>query len=89
MELILAIAGAGPIGYFTETRKRGLLVYLALWAIIFPVQTVVVYSMDGSDGEILYSIFNALILCVGLGLNRLGSVLGERRRASRAVAEAA
>jgi hypothetical protein len=70
-------------------RKRGLLVYLALWAIVFPVQTVVVYSMDGSDGEILYWIFNALILCVGLGLNRLGSVLGERRRASRAVAEAA
>jgi hypothetical protein len=45
--------------------------------------------MDGSDGEILYWIFKALILCVGLGLNRLGSVLGERRRASRAVAEAA
>jgi hypothetical protein len=89
MELILANRRRRPNRLLRETRKRGLLVYLALWAIVFPVQTVVVYSMDGSDGEILYWIFNALILCVGLGLNRLGSVLGERRRASRAVAEAA
>jgi hypothetical protein len=51
VELILAILVAGPVGYLTSTRKRGLLTYLALWAIVFPVQTVVVYSTsdDGSD----------------------------------------
>ena len=33
----LAILMAGPAGYFRETRKRGLIIYLALWAIVFPV----------------------------------------------------
>lgn len=89
MELILAILVAGPAGYFTETRKRGLIIYLALWAIVFPIQTVVVYSESGGDRDALYWVFNALILCLGVGLNRLGSVLGERKRARRALAEAA
>jgi hypothetical protein len=80
MELIGAVLIAGPIGYFTPTRKGGLLLYLALWAVVFPVQTVVVYSMDG-DGDILYWVFNAVILCLGIGLNRLGSALRERRLA--------
>jgi hypothetical protein len=44
MELILAVVAAGPIGYFTEARKRALVTYLALWAIVFPVQSVVVFS---------------------------------------------
>ena len=85
MELILAVLIAGPVGYFTATRKRGLVTYLVLWAIVFPIQTVVVYSMDDS-GSILYWVFNALILCVGIGLNRLGSVLRERRRGPAAEA---
>jgi hypothetical protein len=85
MELILAVLIAGPVGYLTATRKRGLLTYLVLWAVVFPVQTVVVYSMDGS-GSILYWVFNALILCAGIGLNRLGSVLRERRRGPAAEA---
>lgn len=80
MELITAVLIAGPSGYFTSTRKRGLLVYLALWAVVFPVQTIVVYSDD--SGGVLYGVLNALILCVGIGLNRLGSVVRERRRAS-------
>jgi hypothetical protein len=84
MELILAILIAGPIGYFTDTRKRGLLVYLALWAIVFPIQTVVVFSDGGNDA--LYWVFNALILGLGVGLNRLGSVLGERPGLRRYVA---
>lgn len=56
MELILAILVAGPVGYFTETRKRGLAIYLALWAIV--------------------------------GLNRLASMLGPRKRDGTAVTEA-
>jgi hypothetical protein len=81
MELIAAVLIAGPIGYFARTRKLGLRVYLAVWAVVFPVQTVVVYSMD-DQGSILYWVFNAVILCVGIGLNRLGSVLRDRRRAT-------
>jgi hypothetical protein len=87
MELIVAIVVAGPSGYLTETRKRGLVMYLLLWAIVFPIQTVVVFSASG--GDILYWVFNALILCLGIGLNRLGSVLGERKRARSALTEAA
>lgn len=89
MELILAILVAAPAGYFTETRKRGLIIYVALWAIVFPVQTVVVYSESGGGDDALYWVLNALILCLGVGLNRLGSVLGERKRARSALAEAA
>ena len=79
MELILAIVGAGPIGFYTETRKRGLVIYLIAWAIVFPIQSAVVGAT--SDFDVLYWVFNALILCLGIGLNRYGSVLGERRRA--------
>lgn len=81
MELILAVLVAGPVGYFTSTRRRGFITYLVLWVVVFPVQTVVVYSMDDS-GDVLYWVFNALILCAGIALNRLGSVLRERRRPS-------
>lgn len=89
MELILAVVGAGPIGYFTKTRKQGLVTYLVLWAIVFPIQTFVVHSENADDISVLYVVFNALILSLGLGLNRLGSVLRERRRARVAdVAEA-
>ncbi len=83
MELILTILGAGPAGYFTETRKRGLLIYLALWALVFPIQAVVVFSVSDDGLDTLYWVINALILCAGIGLNRLGSMLGERKRAGR------
>jgi hypothetical protein len=87
MELILAVLGAGPIGYLTSTRRKGLLIYLAVWAVVFPIQTVVVFKGDpGSDA--LYWVFNALILGLGIGLNRLGSVIRERRAGKRAVAAA-
>lgn len=89
MELILAILVAGPAGYFTETRERGFIIYLALWAIVFPIQTVVVFSESAARHDTLYWVFNALILCLGIGLNRLGSVVGERKRTRRALAEAA
>jgi hypothetical protein len=76
MELILAIAGAGPMGFFAS---RGLALYLAAWAIVFPVQTVVVFS-DG-HGEFSYWVVNAAILAGGVGLNRLGARLRRQRLA--------
>jgi hypothetical protein len=84
MELILAVLGAGPIGYFTSTRRKGLLVYLAAWTVVFPIQTIVVTSESGSDWNVFYFLVNAVILCGGIGLNRLGSLLRERRHAKKA-----
>jgi hypothetical protein len=78
MELILAILVAGPIGFFVRRYEHALAAYLAAWAIVLPIQTVVVYSQD--DGGSLYWLFNALILAGGVGLNQLGSALGRRRR---------
>jgi hypothetical protein len=79
MELILAIVVAGPTGYLIKTRRLALGVYLALWAIVFPIQSVIVGFDD--DFDPFYLVVNAVILCVGIGLNRAGSALGERRRA--------
>lgn len=77
MELITAIAIAGPLGYLV---RRGRLAYLLLWAAIFPVQTVVVFSESGADDNALYWVFNALILGLGLTLNAAGARLRARRR---------
>ena len=90
MELIAAVLLAGPLGYFARTRKQGLVLYLIVWAVIFPVQTVVVYSdTDPSGNDWLYWVFNALILAFGLGLNRLGHALRQRgfRRAEGSVGQ--
>jgi hypothetical protein len=81
MELILAVLVAGPIGFFVAARRRALLVYLGLWAVVFPIQTVVVFSEDGSDKNVFYFLVNAAILCGGIALNRGGVLLAERRRA--------
>jgi hypothetical protein len=80
MELILAIIVAGPAGYLAATRRRGVATYLVSWSVVFPIQTLVVYSMGDSGSDALYWIFNALILAGGLTLNQLGSVLRRRRR---------
>ena len=79
MELIAAIVFAGPLGYLV--RSRPLLAYLAIWAVIFPVQTVVVHSENADDIQPLYFVVNALILAGGIGLNRLGARLRRRRMA--------
>jgi hypothetical protein len=90
MELIAAIAIAGPIGYLSSTRSRGLKLYLALWTVIFPIQTIVVINArDGDDFEPLYFIFNACILALGIGLNSLGNWLAERRGIAAAQAREA
>jgi hypothetical protein len=83
VELILAILGAGPAGFLMKTRRRGLAVYLCLWAVVFPIQTVVVFSSGDGGGDALYWVFNALILGLGIGLNECGRVLAQRRRTAR------
>jgi hypothetical protein len=77
VELILAVLAAGPIGYIIRNRRTSLLVYLAAWVVVFPIQSAVVGLFD--DFDPLYFVVNAVILCLGIGLNRLGSVLRERR----------
>jgi hypothetical protein len=85
MELILAILLAGPTGYLLRRYKHGLAAYLTAWAIVLPIQTIVVYSQD--DGGWLYWPLNAAILAAGIGLNRLGWRLGRRRRTRNAAVE--
>jgi hypothetical protein len=79
MELIAAIVLAGPLGYFV--RSRPLLAYLVIWAVIFPIQTVIVHSENADDIQPLYFVVNALILAGGIGLNRLGARQRRRRMA--------
>jgi hypothetical protein len=85
MELIAAIVLAGPLGFFV--RSRPLLAYLVVWAVIFPVQTVVVHSENADDIQPLYFVVNALILAGGIGLNTLGARLRRRRAFSAAPAD--
>ena len=69
------------LGYFAKTPKQGLILYLLLWAVIFPIQTIAVFNDTAPGGnDWLYCIFNAVILAGGIGLNRLGAKLKERRR---------
>ena len=86
MELILSVLAAGPIGYVGSSRKRGLVTYLVAWAVVFPIQTFVVFSTgDGDGNDPLYWVFNALILGAGIGLNLLGSTLRARRTPTRSL----
>jgi hypothetical protein len=82
MELIAAVLIAGPLGYFVRTRNRarGIAIYLALWAVIFPIQTAVVHAENADDIEPMYFVVNTLILAGGIGLNTLGAWLRGRRR---------
>jgi hypothetical protein len=83
MELIAAVLLAGPLGFVARRRKQGLLLYLLVWALIFPVQTVVVYAdSDPAGNDALYWVFNALILALGIGLNELGHRAKRRRVAA-------
>ena len=79
MELIAAILIAGPLGYVCRTPKQGRAFYLLVWATVFPVQTIVVFSTSDDGNYALYWIFNALILGLGLAVNALGARLRERR----------
>lgn len=81
MELIIAIVLAGPLGYLFP--RRGLLVYLVIWAVVLPIQTIVVHDENPDDINAAYPVVNALILAGGVGLNRLGA-LARRRRTSTA-----
>ena len=80
MELIIAIVLAGPLGYLAPTRRLGLILYLVVWAVVLPIQTIVVHSENPDDINAAYPVVNALILAGGVALNRLGAAMGERRR---------
>jgi hypothetical protein len=80
--IVALLARAGPIGYLARTRKQGLALYLLAWAVIFPLQTVIVLSdADPSGNDWQYWPVNAVILAGAIGLNRLGYMLGRRRQA--------
>jgi hypothetical protein len=80
MELITAIVLAGPLGYFARNRRLGLILYLVAWAIVLPIQTVVVHSENPDDLNWAYPLVNAVILAGGVGFNLFASGLRQRRR---------
>jgi len=82
MELIIAIVLAGPLGYLVP--RRGLFVYLVVWALVLPIQTIVVHNENPDDINAAYPVVNALILAGGALLNRLGAVLRRRRTSTAA-----
>ena len=82
MELIIAIVLAGPLGYLAP--NRGLVLYLVVWALVLPVQTIVVHNENPDDINAAYPLVNAAILVGGVGLNRLGAAVRRRRTSTRA-----
>jgi hypothetical protein len=82
MELMTAIALAGPLGYLAPNRRVGLSLYLLVWAIVLPIQTIVVHNENPDDINAAYPLVNALILAGGVALNRLGAGLRARRTAA-------
>jgi hypothetical protein len=82
IELITALLLAGPIGYLVRDRRKSVATYLALWAAVFPIQTISV-SHEGHLAA-LYWVVNALILGLGLAANHQGARL--RRARHRRVA---
>jgi hypothetical protein len=85
MELIAAVLFAFPLGLWLGS-KRGLIAYLLLWAVIFPIQTVNVRADSGLD--VAYFIVNALILAAGIALNRWGARRADRRALATTTVEA-
>jgi len=83
MELMAAVLLAGPLGYLTPSRRRGLILYLLVWAVILPIQTIAVHNTDPGDINWQYPVVNAAILAAGVALNRLGASARERRRSQR------
>jgi hypothetical protein len=83
MELITAIVLAGPLGYLARDRRLGLILYLLVYAIVLPIQTIIVHSENADDINWSYPLVNAVILAGGIGLNRVGSGLRQRRRMAR------
>ena len=83
MELFAAILLAGPLGYLTPDRRRGLVLYLLVWAVILPIQTVGVHNHNPDDINWQYPVVNAVILAGGIALNRLGASYQARRRSQR------
>jgi hypothetical protein len=83
MELITAIVLAGPLGFFAPNRRAGVILYLVVWAVVLPIQTVVVHSENADDINWQYAVVNAAILAAGVALNRLGAAARARRRSRR------
>jgi hypothetical protein len=83
MELIVAVLVAGPLGWFLRGRRHALVTYLSLWAVVFPIQCVVVHSEGDLDP--LYWPLNAVILAGGITLNQFAARLRARRSLNAAM----
>jgi len=52
MELITTVVLAGPLGYLAPNRRVGLILYIVVWAIVLPIQTLVVHAENPDDNQL-------------------------------------
>jgi len=70
---------AGPLGYFCQSRRKGLVIYLLVSVVLLPIQTIWVNSDSPDDINVGYFVIQALTLAAGFGLNALGAHRRKRR----------
>ena len=73
-----------PARSATSPRDADSLIYLVIWAVVLPIQTIVVHSENPDDINAAYPVVNALILAGGVALNRLGAAMRGRRTSTPA-----
>lgn len=78
MTLTTAIVGGLACGYFLGRRLKAVVVWLALWAVVLPVQTMFLVNPDNVDDWSYWPVQGA-ILVVAMGMIWLGAKLRARR----------
>jgi hypothetical protein len=54
-----------------------------VWAVVLPIQTIVVHNENPDDINWQYALVNAVILGTGIALNQLAASLRTRQRSPR------
>ena len=85
MTLITAIIGGLACGYIFGLRRQAFIVWLAVWAVVLPIQTLFLVDPDNRDDWSYWPV-QAVILVVAVAMVWLGSRL--RARLSRRLARA-
>jgi 4-hydroxybenzoate polyprenyltransferase len=75
------LALAFPLGWLTGARRRAMLATGLVFAVIFPIQTIVVRNDNPHDFNPAYFVVNTLILTIGMALTIGGSAIASRRKA--------
>jgi hypothetical protein len=83
MTLLTALVGGLACGYLLGWRPRAVLVWLAVWAVVLPVQTRFLVAPEHA-ADWSYWPVQAGIVVLALGMLRLGAAARARRAATGA-----